>query len=72
VKEDWGHSSNLVAAELAQQAGVEHLVLIQHEPLHDDRMPDRNLEETRRYAENSRPGHKMAITSAYDGLEISV
>jgi hypothetical protein len=35
-------------------------------------MLDRILEETRRYAEISRPGHKMAITSAYDGLEISV
>jgi ribonuclease BN (tRNA processing enzyme) len=72
VKEDWGHSSNLVAVELAQHAGVEHLVLFHHEPIHDDRMLDRILEETRRYAEISRPGHKMAITSAYDGLEISV
>jgi phosphoribosyl 1,2-cyclic phosphodiesterase len=72
VKEDWGHSSNIVAVELAQLAGVKHLVLYHHEPIYDDAMLETILGETRRYAEISRPGHRLTITSAYDGLEIVV
>jgi len=72
VKEDWGHSSNIVAVELAQLAGVKHLVMYHHEPIHDDRMIERILGETRRYDELSRTGKELIITSAYDGLEIAV
>lgn len=72
VKEDWGHSSNIVAVELAQLAGVKHLVMYHHEPIYDDRMIERILSETRRYDEISRTGQALTITSAYDGLEIAV
>jgi ribonuclease BN (tRNA processing enzyme) len=72
VKEDWGHSSNIVAVELAQLAGVKHLVMFHHEPIYDDRMIERILGETRRYDELSRTGDGLTITSAYDGLEIAV
>jgi len=72
VKEDWGHSSNMVAVELAQLAGVKHLVMYHHEPIYDDRMVERILGETRRYDEISRTGNELTITSAYDGLEIAV
>ena len=72
VKEDWGHSSNMVGVELAQLAGVKHLVMYHHEPVNDDQMLDKILAETRRYEEISRsdPNQKLTITSAYDGLEI--
>jgi phosphoribosyl 1,2-cyclic phosphodiesterase len=70
VKEDWGHSNNMVAVELAQLARVKHLVMFHHEPIYDDRMIERILGETRRYDEISRTGEKLTITSAYDGLEI--
>jgi phosphoribosyl 1,2-cyclic phosphodiesterase len=70
VKEDWGHSSNMIAVELAQLAGVKHLVMYHHEPVYDDRTIETVLGETRRYAEISRSGQKLTITSAYDGLEI--
>ncbi len=72
VKEDWGHSSNMVAVELAQLAGVKHLVLYHHEPIFDDRTIETILGETRRYEEISRSGNKLTISSAYDGLEIVV
>ncbi|MGO9452923.1 MAG: MBL fold metallo-hydrolase [Candidatus Binataceae bacterium] len=72
VKEDWGHSSNMVAVELALLAGVKHLVMFHHEPIYDDRMLEKILGETRRYAEISRPGHELTISSAYDGLELVV
>lgn len=72
VKEDWGHSSNMIGVELAQLAGVKHLVMYHHEPVNDDRTLDQILGETRRYEEISRsdPKHELKITSAYDGLEI--
>ena len=72
MKEDWGHSSNMIGVELAQLAGVKHLVMYHHEPVNDDRMLDQILAETRRYEEISRPeqGNKLIVSSAYDGLEI--
>jgi len=72
VKEDWGHSSNMVGVELAQLARVKHLVLYHHEPIFDDRTIDTVLAETRRYEEISRDGAALRITSAYDGLEIAL
>lgn len=70
VKEDWGHSSNMIGVELAQLAGVKHLVMYHHEPVNDDKTIETILGETRRYEEISRSGQKLTITSAYDGLEI--
>src|SRR5260370_37379571 len=72
VKEDWGHSSNMIAVELAQLAHVKHLVLYHHEPIYDDPMIARILPETRRCDEISRSGDELTITSAYDGLDIPV
>ncbi|HLI80133.1 MAG TPA: MBL fold metallo-hydrolase [Candidatus Binataceae bacterium] len=72
VKEDWGHSSNMIAVELAQLAQVKHLVLYHHEPMLDDRMLEKVLEETRNYAVMTHPARKLTVTSAYDGLEIVI
>ena len=72
VKEDWGHSSNVVAVELAQAARVKRLVLFHHEPAYDDRMIEEVLADTVRFEEISRPGHKVEVIAAYDGLELEL
>jgi ribonuclease BN (tRNA processing enzyme) len=72
VKEDWGHSSNVVAVELAQAAQVKRLALFHHEPILDDRMIEVVLADTIRFEWISRRGDKVEITSAYDGLELTV
>jgi ribonuclease BN (tRNA processing enzyme) len=72
VKQDWGHSSNIVAVELAQAAQVKRLVLFHHEPAYDDRMIEAVFGETVRFEELSRDGHKVEIIAAYDGLELTV
>lgn len=72
VKEDWGHSSNMVAVELAHLASVKHLMMYHHEPAYDDGMIAMILEETRRYEEISRPAAPLKVSSAYDGLEIEL
>ncbi len=72
VKEDWGHSSNVVAVELAQAARVRRLVLFHHEPAYDDRMIEEVFAETVRFEAISRAGHEVEVISAYDGLELEL
>jgi ribonuclease BN (tRNA processing enzyme) len=77
VKEDWGHSSNVVAVELAQAARVKRLALFHHEPVYDDRMLEEVFADTVRFEAISRPGHDVAdhrveVISAYDGLELKL
>jgi len=72
VKEDWGHSSNIVGVDLCHRARVKHYCMIHHEPIYDDDMIHRVLQETVRYEELMRENHALRISSAYDGLEIEV
>jgi phosphoribosyl 1,2-cyclic phosphodiesterase len=72
VKEDWGHSSNVVGVELCQMAGVKHLCMFHHEPLFDDDQLRRVLAETRRLEEITRGATRLEVSSAYDGMEIDL
>jgi len=72
VKEDWGHSSNIVGVELAQLARVRHLCLFHHEPVLEDEQIAAVLRETRRLEEITRGEHRVEISAAYDGMEIEL
>jgi phosphoribosyl 1,2-cyclic phosphodiesterase len=73
VKEDWGHSSNVIGVELCQLAGARHLVLFHHEPIFDDTRIAAIEAETRRFEQITRGAHApLKVTSAYDGLEFDV
>lgn len=72
VKEDWGHSSNVVGVELCQQAAARHLVLYHHEPAYDDATIERVWRETQRFEEITRGEHTLQVSSAYDGLEVTL
>jgi phosphoribosyl 1,2-cyclic phosphodiesterase len=72
VKEDWGHSSNVVGVELCQLAHAKHLCIYHHEPVHNDAKIASVLRETIRLEEITRGDHKLRISAAYDGLEIVV
>jgi phosphoribosyl 1,2-cyclic phosphodiesterase len=74
VKEDWGHSSNVVAVELCQMARVKHLCLFHHEPAFNDAQIHAMFLETVRLEEitRARAGQKVRVTAAYDGLIIDV
>jgi len=72
VKEDWGHSSNVIAVELAQLAKVRRLALFHHEPAYDDSRIAQVFADAVRYEEISRAGHRVEVIAAYDGLEIAV
>jgi phosphoribosyl 1,2-cyclic phosphodiesterase len=72
VKEDWGHSSNIIGVELCQMAGVRHLVLFHHEPANDDATLDGVLKDARRLEELTRSARPVRVSAAYDGLEIDL
>ncbi|HUA56024.1 MAG TPA: MBL fold metallo-hydrolase [Candidatus Sulfotelmatobacter sp.] len=72
VKEDWGHSSNVVGLELCQLARARHLVLFHHEPVFDDHQIHQIFQETVRLEEITRRDHPVRISAAYDGLVIDV
>jgi anti-anti-sigma factor len=72
IKEDWGHSSNVVGVELCQMARVKHLCMFHHEPLFDDDQLRRVLAETRRLEEITRGETRLEVSSAYDGMEIEL
>lgn len=71
MKEDWGHSSNLVAVDLCHAAAARRLVLFHHEPTYSDEDIQRMHKETIRYEELMREGRPpLKIVCAYDGLEL--
>ena len=74
MKEDWGHSSNVVGVELALMGDVRHLMFFHHEPINDDQRLDQIVREARRIEEIMRTGnhHKLRISGAYDGLDLKV
>ena len=72
VKEDWGHSSNVVGVELCQLARVKHLVLFHHEPANSDAAIATALADARRLEELTRGEQRLRISAAHDGLEIEL
>ncbi len=72
VKEDWGHSNNVIGVELAQRSGVKHLCLFHMEPTTDDKNIERFLYDTRRLANLLGEGDKLDVSIAYDGMNIKI
>ncbi|MEM1052464.1 MAG: MBL fold metallo-hydrolase [Pseudomonadota bacterium] len=68
IKEDWGHSSNIVAVDLCHQAGAKRLALFHHEPSYSDADISRMHAETIRYEEIIREGQPLEVLCSYDGL----
>ena len=68
MKEDWGHSSNIVAVDLCHQAGAKRLALFHHEPTYSDADISRMHAETVRYEELVREKEPLEVLCSYDGL----
>jgi phosphoribosyl 1,2-cyclic phosphodiesterase len=73
MKQDWGHSSNIVAVDLCHMAHAKRLALFHHEPTYSDRDIERMHKETIRYEELTRAARPpLDVICAYDGLETDV
>lgn len=70
MKEDWGHSSNIVAIDLCHGALAKKLALFHHEPTYSDEDIQRMHRESVRYEELTRDGRPLDVLCAYDGLEL--
>jgi len=73
LKQDWGHSSNVVAVDLCHAAHAKRLALFHHEPTYTDADIQRMHAETVRYEELVRADRPvLEVICAYDGLEVAV
>jgi phosphoribosyl 1,2-cyclic phosphodiesterase len=72
TKANWGHSSNMIAVELAKRSGVKRLCLFHNEHVLDDHQLEKFLADSRRYGELYEGDTPLQIDLAYDGLEIAV
>ena len=72
MKEDWGHSSNLVAVDLCHSAEAKCLALFHHEPTYEDEDIQRMHQESIRYEELTRNGPALEVICSYDGLEVRI
>lgn len=72
VKEDWGHSSNVIGVELCQMANAKRLCLFHHEPAYSDNQIEGVLQETRRLEAITRTASPLEIITAYDGLTVTL
>lgn len=74
LKEDWGHSSNLMGVELCLRAGAKKLCLFHHDPAHSDEEIYQSLEEAIDFAELISQDHPQAleVIAAWDGLIVKV
>lgn len=73
LKQDWGHSSNVVAVDLCHTAKAKRLALFHHEPTYADADILRMHGETIRYEELVRgDSPPLEVICAYDGLEVRV
>lgn len=70
TKQNWGHSSNLLAIEMAVRAQVKKLVLFHSDHNLSDEKLDKFYQDSLRYLQIFDPASTMQIVLAYDGLEI--
>lgn len=72
VKEDWGHSNNVIGVELARKAGVKHLCLFHQEPTSTDKELDKILQNTKKLVTLIEDGKPLRVSIALDGMVIEV
>jgi len=72
VKENWGHSNNIIAVELSVKANVKHLCIYHNEPTFDDERLDEFLDDTRRYLKIYAETSPLIIDVAFDGMQIEL
>jgi len=71
IKEDWGHSSGLIGADIAKAARVKRLLLFHHDPTSTDVEIMRALKETREYLAHNNKGILIEVDVATEGMEIN-
>lgn len=71
IKEDWGHSSGLIGADIARAAQVKQLVLFHHDPTSTDQEIMLALQQTREYLAQHDKGTLLKVDVAREGWGIN-
>ena len=72
IREDWGHSSALIGADIARRAGVKQLVLFHHDPAAGDDEIWRVRQSTVEYMSQDLSSAPPEVRVAIEGLEINL
>jgi anti-anti-sigma factor len=72
IREDWGHSSALIGADMARHAGVKKLVLFHHDPVSEDDEVWRLGREAEEYLAQDPGTIPPSVVVATEGLEINL
>ncbi|MBT8220099.1 MAG: MBL fold metallo-hydrolase [Bacteroidia bacterium] len=72
IKQNWGHSSNLVGIELAVRAGVKKLFLFHSDHMFGDEDLEKFLNDSLRYLEIYDDKSQLELNIAYDGLLVDL
>jgi len=72
AKEDWGHSSNMLAVELSVRSNVKRLCLFHNEYTYNDEDLEKSLLDGRKYVKLYDKNCDLDVHMAYDGLEIEI
>lgn len=70
IKEDWGHSSGLIGADIARAAKVKRLVLFHHDPASTDEEIMAALQQTREYLTHHDRRSLVMVDVAREGWEV--
>ncbi len=70
VKEDWGHSSALIGADLARDASVKNIYLFHHDPISTDAEIQEILQQTKEYLSHDKGGVVPDVHIGREGLEL--
>ena len=70
-KEDWGHSSSLIGAEIAMAAKVKKLILFHHDPTNDDCVLQDILNKTIKFTKKNAQ-YQCEVILAREGLTLEV
>lgn len=72
IREDWGHSSALIGADIARQAGVRRLVLFHHDPASRDGEVWRVHQAVIEYVSRDLGAARTEVLVATEDLEINL
>ncbi|MFQ5610665.1 MAG: MBL fold metallo-hydrolase [Anaerolineae bacterium] len=72
IREDWGHSSALIGADIGREAQVRRLVLFHHDPTSTDEEIMAVLEATNEYLAQDSGKSPMEVIVAQEGMEIDL
>ncbi len=71
-KINWGHSSTLMAVDVALRANAKRIVLFHHDPTYTDEFIENTERRAKEYLNTIAPTSDLQIIPAYEGLTIEI